>query len=121
MTKTIRLALLILLVSACGVGHYSDGYRQGTLIKFSHKGFLNKSWEGQLSLGTMVNAGKGGMAPAVWEFTLRNDPSGYALVGKLDSAMSSEKVVRIYYTQAYLGNYWTNESDYYADSVRVLP
>lgn len=30
---------------------YSEGYRAGELIKFSHKGLLFKTWEGELSQG----------------------------------------------------------------------
>lgn len=30
---------------------YSDGYRSGELIKFSHKGTLVKTWEGEISQG----------------------------------------------------------------------
>ncbi|AZQ44555.1 6-phosphogluconate dehydrogenase [Nonlabens ponticola] len=30
---------------------YSDGSRSGELIKFSHKGFLVKTWEGEISQG----------------------------------------------------------------------
>jgi len=30
---------------------YSEGYRAGELIKFSHKGLAFKTWEGELSQG----------------------------------------------------------------------
>ncbi len=30
---------------------YSDGYRAGQLVKFSHKGWVFKTWEGELSVG----------------------------------------------------------------------
>lgn len=30
---------------------YSDGYRSGELIKFTHKGFVVKTWEGEISQG----------------------------------------------------------------------
>lgn len=30
---------------------YSDGYRSGELIKFSSKGYLVKTWEGEISQG----------------------------------------------------------------------
>jgi uncharacterized protein YxeA len=30
---------------------YSDGYRSGELIKFSHKGVVVKTWEGEISQG----------------------------------------------------------------------
>jgi len=30
---------------------YSEGYRAGELVKFSHKGLLFKTWEGEISQG----------------------------------------------------------------------
>ena len=30
---------------------YSEGYRAGKLVKFSHKGVLFKTWEGEISQG----------------------------------------------------------------------
>lgn len=30
---------------------YSEGYRAGDLVKFSHKGLVFKTWEGELSVG----------------------------------------------------------------------
>lgn len=30
---------------------FSDGYRSGELIKFSHKGVMVKTWEGEISQG----------------------------------------------------------------------
>lgn len=30
---------------------YSEGYRAGELVKFSHKGVLFKTWEGEISQG----------------------------------------------------------------------
>ena len=34
---------------------YSEGYRSGELIKFSHKGVVFKTWEGELSQGLSGN------------------------------------------------------------------
>lgn len=31
--------------------NYSDGTRSGELIKFSHKGYIVKTWEGEISQG----------------------------------------------------------------------
>ena len=47
---------------------YSQGERAGTLQKFSHKGWLCKTWEGELMQPTAP-----GVAPTVWTFTVRDD------------------------------------------------
>ena len=46
---------------------YSDGYRAGVLQKFSRKGWLCKTWEGELAMSTVP-----GVAPVIWEFSVRN-------------------------------------------------
>ncbi len=46
-TATIAIIWYIFLYFAA----YSDGYRSGELIKFSSKGYLFKTWEGELAQG----------------------------------------------------------------------
>ena len=47
---------------------YSDGERAGTLQKFSRKGWICKTWEGELMQPTAP-----GVAPTIWNFTVRDD------------------------------------------------
>ena len=47
---------------------YSEGDRAGYVQKFSKKGWLCKTWEGELS---MINIP--GAAPERWQFTVRDD------------------------------------------------
>lgn len=44
---------------------YSDGDRVGYLQKFSHKGWLCKSYEGELAMTTVP-----GVAPMIWTFSV---------------------------------------------------
>lgn len=43
--------LAIIWYSFIYFASYSDGYRSGELIKFSHKGYVVKTWEGEISQG----------------------------------------------------------------------
>lgn len=47
---------------------YGEGERAGTLQKFSHKGWLCKTHEGELALYVV-----GGVAPEIWYFTVRDE------------------------------------------------
>jgi len=47
---------------------YSEGQRAGTLQKFSRKGWICKTWEGELMQPTAPGA-----APTVWTFTVRDE------------------------------------------------
>ena len=57
MKKTIISIVLILTVIIAGYvaviyyASYSEGSRAGELIKFSHKGVVFKTWEGEISQG----------------------------------------------------------------------
>ncbi|WP_298364914.1 6-phosphogluconate dehydrogenase [uncultured Lutibacter sp.] len=42
---------IVLYFSAIYYITYSEGYRAGKLVKFSHKGVLFKTWEGEISQG----------------------------------------------------------------------
>ncbi len=47
---------------------YSDGERAGVLQKFSHKGWLCKTYEGELAMTTVP-----GVAPTIWTFSVRDE------------------------------------------------
>ena len=47
---------------------YSDGERAGILQKFSRKGWVCKTYEGELAIYIVP-----GVAPTIWEFTVRDE------------------------------------------------
>lgn len=54
---------------------FSEGERAGTLQKFSHKGWICKTWEGELQISTIP-----GSAPILWDFTVRDQPTADRLM-----------------------------------------
>ena len=69
----IGAALLPLLVFALYLAFvlnwsYSDGERAGYLQKFSRKGWICKTWEGELAMTTVP-----GVAPVLWNFSVRDE------------------------------------------------
>lgn len=56
---------------------YSDGERAGYLQKFSRKGWVCKTYEGELAMTTVP-----GVAPVLWNFTVR-DPAVAAQLNTL--------------------------------------
>ena len=46
---------------------YSDGDRAGVLQKFSRKGWICKTWEGELAQYVVP-----GLSPQIWQFTVRD-------------------------------------------------
>ena len=92
------VALLILAVGVYLVfifnWSYSDGDRAGYLQKFSHKGWLCKTYEGELAMTTVP-----GVAPVIWTFSVQmwDDPLAQQINGLL-----GKKVVLHYRELRYL-------------------
>jgi len=63
---------------------YSDGDRAGILQKFSRKGWVCKTWEGELAIYIVP-----GVAPTIWNFTVRDD----TLVPKLNEGLGKRVVL----------------------------
>ena len=67
---------------------YSEGERAGVLQKFSSKGWICKTYEGELAQYVV-----GGVAPQIWYFSTRDE----ALAKQLSSAVGDQ--IRLHYTE----------------------
>ncbi len=67
---------------------YSSGDRAGVLLKFSKKGWICKTYEGQLALYVV-----GGVAPQLWDFSTRDE----AVARQLSAAVGKE--VQVHYDE----------------------
>jgi hypothetical protein len=92
-----RLLLWLMLSVVAGIAlwttftllwPYSEGDRAGVLQKFSKKGWLCKTYEGELALYIV-----GGVAPQIWHFSTRDE----ALAKKLSGAVG--KNIQLHYTE----------------------
>jgi hypothetical protein len=92
--KLIVVLLLVLLLAPIGwtwftlSWSYSDGERAGVLQKFSRKGWLCKTYEGELAQYIVS-----GVSPQIWHFTVR-DPKVAAQITALMGAK-----VQLHYTE----------------------
>ncbi len=89
---------------------YSEGDRAGILQKFSRKGWVCKTWEGELAMTTVP-----GVAPTLWNFTVRD-----AAVAKQVAAGLGRRVVLQYAEHRGVPTTCFGETAYYVDSVKVL-
>ena len=67
---------------------YSEGERAGILQKFSKKGWICKTYEGELALYVV-----GGVAPQIWYFSTRDEK----VAEQLSAAVGDH--VRLHYTE----------------------
>jgi len=95
-----------LVIGGMGGCSISDGTRVGTITKFSQKGMMVKSWEGEMVLGGVRGAVQGGTVANTWQFTvLKSDlaPKVEALIGK---------EVKVKYHQVLIHNPVTRDTSY---------
>ncbi len=117
MKRSIVLVVLVLAAAfALYVGFemnwsYSNGERAGWIQKFSHKGWLCKTWEGEMAMVTMP-----GTVPEKFYFTVWNE----AVVKQINESMG-QRVSLSYEQKKALPTTCFGETEYWVTAVRVLP
>lgn len=89
---------------------YSEGERAGFLQKISYKGWVCKTWEGELSLVAIPGA-----APEKFLFTVRDDE-----VAKLVNDAAGKRVKLNYEQHKGLPSSCFGETDYFVVGVTVI-
>ena len=92
---------------------YSEGYRAGLLQKFSSKGTLFKTYEGEMILSSLSSSRDVAIASEKFLFTLANK----SLVRQFDT-LQGETVI-VHYKQKNAIVFWRGDSPYLVDSIKV--
>lgn len=106
------LFLLLMCIKGCmivGGITYSNGERTGTITKFSHKGLLIKTWEGELNMGGLEVGGKG----TIWSFSVV-DP---LVIEKIHQAQRVGGHWTLKYDQQFFQQFWKGSTDYFVTDV----
>ena len=96
--KKILIALSLSLAAVAAYADcYSEGVRVGTVQKFSSKGYVNKSWEGELVMeGEKIKGNAQGIRGGnVWAFSVL-DP---AVAKVIDDAVMTGGPIALKYCQ----------------------
>jgi hypothetical protein len=119
MKKSLTILSTLLLAALLGLAgyswlalnwSYSTGERAGLLQKFSKKGWLCKTWEGELLLSSMPGA-----IPEKFEFTVRDESIVDAL-----NANAGRKVILGYEQHKGLPSSCFGDSEYFVNKVSVF-
>lgn len=109
--------LIIVLVSVLGFAAYTwsalhfayaQGDRAGFIQKFSQKGWLCKTWEGEIAMANLP-----GTMPEVFDFTVRNDS-----VAKVITQSMGKRVDITYEQHKGVPTTCFGETEYFVTSVR---
>jgi hypothetical protein len=118
--RRLRLGLIALLVLVAGVFalytwaalriSYSEGDRAGYVQKFSRKGWICKTWEGELA---MVNLP--GTMPQIFFFTVRDEQ----VAARINETLG-QQVALTYEEHRGVPTNCFGETSYFVDGVRPL-
>ena len=89
---------------------YSDGNRVGFVQKLSRKGWLCKTWEGELQISNIP-----GSAPILFQFTVRSDSVARAI-----EALAGRQVQIHYKQHVGVPTSCFGETEYFVDAVRAV-
>ena len=93
---------------------YSDGYRAGLLQKFSHKGTIVKTYEGEMILSSVSSNANVALASEKFYFSVTNEK----LAQQLDTIQG--QMVIVHYQQKNGVLFWHGDSEYMVDSVKRI-
>ena len=110
-TGLLAAALLLLAAYTWTMLHisYSDGERAGYLQKFSSRGWICKTWEGEMLLTSMPGA-----IPEKFEFSVRDDQ-----VAKELMSAAGKRVILTYAQHKGVPTQCFGETEYYITKVVV--
>lgn len=93
---------------------YSSGERTGVVTKISKKGFIFKTWEGEMNLGGIGTDGGGSAVPNLWRFSVTDE----SVVKQVTAAAATGGKTTLTYTELYKTTFKQGETDYLILSVR---
>ena len=109
----VAATLLVFVAYTWAMLHisYSDGERAGYLQKFSTRGWICKTWEGEILLTSMPGA-----IPEKFEFSVRDE-----MVAKQLTDATGKRVILSYSQHKGVPTQCFGETEYYITKVQVQP
>lgn len=88
---------------------FSEGYRSGELIKFSRKGVLVKTWEGQISQGVS--------GTNIFSFSVQDNET--EVIEKMKEFQG--RYVKVTYQERYRTFFWLGDTKYFITHIQTEP
>ena len=112
LTSVVGLPIIIFVLWATITLHttYSSGERAGFLQKISQRGWLCKTWEGEIQLSSIP-----GSAPTLFAFTTRSDS-----IGKVLSGLAGKEVSLHYEQHKGVPTSCFGDTEYFVTAVRAV-
>lgn len=124
MIKWIKRIFLIAIIGVIAVfsfsywGTYSEGVRSGMVVKISKKGWVFKTYEGQLNLQTFGANKSPNLVSESFEFSVESDQE--AVIKALEEASLSGERVSLKYEERLAKFFWRGDTKYFVTEVERL-
>ena len=109
--------LLVLGLLFALYANYSSGVRAGVPVKFSKKGVVFKTHEGELNVGGLTNSADGAI-PTTWRFSIRKYED--EALAAMERAMTEQRRVKLHYNEKYVQLFWRGDTKYFVHEVEIL-
>ncbi|KQS32666.1 hypothetical protein [Dyadobacter sp. Leaf189] len=113
----IFLAIIFGILYYLTFGYYSEGKRGGFITKLSNKGYLFKTYEGELRMGGLYE-GDGTMNSSEWVFSVSGKNKD--AIAKLEEAIKNGHRVSLTYEEKFFTLPWNGDTKYFVTNVEVL-
>lgn len=113
----IFLALLLGLLYYISFGSYSEGRRAGFVLKLSKKGYVFKTYEGELRIGGLYD-GEGTMNATEWAFSVASN--NQEAIKKLEEAIATGQRASLTYEEKFFVLPWNGDTKFFITDVEVL-
>ncbi|NAY90620.1 6-phosphogluconate dehydrogenase [Muricauda sp. JGD-17] len=113
MKKAFFIAISIILLGVVAYFSFvyyvpfSEGYRSGELIKFSRKGVLVKTWEGQISQGIS--------GTNIFSFSVEDKEQD--IIEKMKEYQG--RYVKVEYKERYATFFWLGDTKYFITAIQM--
>ncbi|WAC11153.1 hypothetical protein [Dyadobacter pollutisoli] len=113
----IFLAIVFGILYYLTFGYYSEGKRGGFITKLSNKGYIFKTYEGELRMGGLYE-GDGTMSSSEWIFSVSGKNKD--AIAKLEEAIKNGHRVSLTYEEKFFTLPWNGDTKYFVTNVEVL-
>jgi hypothetical protein len=113
----IFLAIVFGILYYLTFGYYSEGKRGGFITKLSNKGYVFKTYEGELRMGGLYE-GDGTMNSSEWIFSVSGKNKD--AIAKLEEAIKNGHRVSLTYEEKFFTLPWNGDTKYFVTNVEVL-
>jgi hypothetical protein len=112
---TLTVLILVTVITFLIFNYtYSEGSRAGVVIKFSKRGYVLKTYEGELNMGGMGNLSQTAQMNLIWNFSVRDKAVADTLM-KLEG-----RKVSLHYKEVIKNMPWQGDTKYFVDQVNVI-